>query len=65
MGLADNLKRERQQRGWSQRKLAKLSGVSQSAISGAEGRVSTSVLTVSLLAGALGVKPGKLAFDEE
>jgi transcriptional regulator with XRE-family HTH domain len=65
MGLAENLKRERQRLGMSQRKLARLSGVSQAAISGAENAATTNVLTVSLLAKGLGVKPGKLAFDEE
>jgi transcriptional regulator with XRE-family HTH domain len=65
MGLAENLKRERERRGWSQRELARRAGVSHVTVAGAEGPASSNVTTVSLLAGALGVKPGKLAFGEE
>lgn len=65
MGLAENLKRERERKGWSQRQLAARAGVARSTIAGAEGPASSNVTTVALLAHALGVKPGKLAFDEE
>lgn len=65
MGLAENLRRERERKGWSQRELSRRSGVGRTTIAEAEGPVSSSVTTVALLARALGVKPGKLAFDEE
>jgi transcriptional regulator with XRE-family HTH domain len=63
--LADNLKRHRQQRGWSQRALARRAGVALSTVQGAEGAACTTVTTVELLARALGMKPGFLAWGED
>ncbi len=63
--LAENLKRHREQRGWSQRALARKAGVALATVQGAEGATCTTVTTVELIARALGVKPGFLAWGEE
>lgn len=63
--LAENLRRHRQQRGWSQREVARRSGLSLSTVQGAEGTAQTTVGTVELLARALGVTPAWLAWGED
>jgi transcriptional regulator with XRE-family HTH domain len=59
------VKKAREDKGWSQERLASLSGVAQPTISGIEnGAAGTSIRTIQKLAGALEVKVSTLV-DEE
>lgn len=65
--IAERLRQERQKRGWSQRRLARETGLSQTTISNIEGVGSASVRTdtIELIAGKLGLKPSSLCWGED